>query len=363
MTMMPLRVFIVDDSAVVRRLLSTMLSSDPEITVAGLAGNGIQAMARLPEARADLVTLDIEMPGMDGLETLVEIRKLYPKLPVIMFSTLTERGASATLDALARGASDYLTKPSGETLEHSQERLREDLLRKIKSLCGSRVALPVAVKAPALPRLPRLPAGEAPPRVDVIAIGSSTGGPNALTALLAQLPPDLPVPIVVVQHMPPLFTRLFAERLNGLGHLKVQEGREGERLLPGQLWIAPGDRHMIVTRRGGDFVLGLNQGAAENSCRPAVDVLFRSVASCFRSNALALVLTGMGADGTRGCANIREAGGQVIVQDEDTSVVWGMPGSVVAADLADGIFALNRMAAEITRRVSTRRALAKTSHS
>ena len=364
--MTPIRVFIVDDSAVVRRVLSTMLSSDPEITVVGLAGNGIQAMERLPEARADLVTLDIEMPGMDGLETLVEIRKLYPKLPVIMFSTLTERGATATLDALARGASDYLTKPSGETLEHAQERLREDLLRKIKSLCAARPVLPIRATSPgaiqSLPRLPRLLAGEQAPRVDLVAIGSSTGGPNALTALLSEIPRDFPVPIVVVQHMPPLFTRLFAERLNGLGRLKVQEGRDGERLLPGHLWIAPGDRHMTVSRRGSEFVLGLNQDAAENSCRPAVDVLFRSVALSHKANVLALVLTGMGADGTRGCASIHEAGGQVIVQDEESSVVWGMPGSVVAAQLADGIYPLNRVAAEIVRRVSARRTLAKASH-
>ncbi len=356
--MTPFRVFIVDDSAVVRAVISTMLSSDPEITIAGFAANGFQTMDRLPEARPDLVTLDIEMPGMNGLETLVEIRKIYPKLPVIMFSSLTERGATATLDALARGASDYVTKPSGGTSARTQERLREDLLRKIKSLCAARTLLPSRTSLPLSPPQPRLVAGEQPPRVDVVAIGASIGGPCALTALLQQIPPDFPVPIVVVQHMPPVFTRLFAERLHGLGRLKVHEGRDGVRIFPGQLWIAPGDWHMTVARVGGEVVLALNQGAQENSCRPAVDVLFRSVAVSYKANVLAIVLTGMGADGTLGCASIREAGGQVIVQDEESSVVWGMPGSVVAAQVAADVYPLHRIAAEMVRRVSAQSALA-----
>ena len=220
--MQPLRILIVDDSAVTRRVLSQLLASDPEILIAGTAGNGIQALARIPNAKPDLVTLDIEMPGMDGLETLVEIRKLYPRLPVIMFSTLTERGAMATLDALSRGASDYVTKPSGETSEPSPERIGEELIRKIKSLCAVRVPRsrfsPVPVSASVRP----------PGRIDVVAIGTSTGGPNALTALIPQLPADFPVPIVIVQHMPPLFTRLLADRLNALSRLEVREGKEGE---------------------------------------------------------------------------------------------------------------------------------------
>jgi two-component system chemotaxis response regulator CheB len=331
-----------------------MISSDPGIVVAGVAGNGIQALARIPELKPDLIILDIEMPGMDGLETLVEIRKLYRKLPVIMFSTLTERGATATLDALARGASDYMAKPSGGALDLTPERVREELIRKIKCLC---------VVRPALPPLAMLPLAPAPllSRVDVVAVGTSTGGPNALMALLPQLPPDFPVPIVIVQHMPALFTRLLAERLNSQGPLKVQEGREGERLLAGQVWIAPGDRHMTVARKGMEFVLGVNQDAQENSCRPAVDVLFRSVAATYKANVLAIVLTGMGADGTRGASVIRAAGGQVIAQDEASSVVWGMPGSVVAAQLADHMYPLDGIAAETVRRVSIRRALAKAS--
>ncbi len=351
--MAPTRVLIVDDSAVVRKVVSSMLAADPEIVVAGTAGNGIQALARLPEVKADLVTLDIEMPGMDGLETLVEIRKVYPRLPVIMFSTLTERGAAATLDALARGASDYVTKPSaGGGLEQARDRVREELIRKIKSLCTVRV-LRETVTPPPL-RVASRPMA----RVELVAIGASTGGPNALTAVIPQFPADFPVPIVIVQHMPPIFTRLLAERLNGLGRLRVQEGKEGERLQRGQVWIAPGDRHMTVRRRGAGCVLGVNQDAPENSCRPAVDVLFRSVAQSYGASVLAVVLTGMGADGTRGAGVIREAGGEVIVQDEASSVVWGMPGSVVAASLADRVCALAEIAPEVVRRVSMRRPLA-----
>jgi two-component system, chemotaxis family, protein-glutamate methylesterase/glutaminase len=354
--MQPLRILIVDDSAVIRMLLSNLLAADPELVVAGTAGNGIQALARIPEAKPDLVTLDIEMPGMDGLETLVEIRKLYPKLPVIMFSTLTERGAAATLDALARGASDYVTKPSSETSELSPERVGEELIRKIKSLCAARSPR-LRLSPIAVPRSGR-PQG----RIDVVAIGASTGGPNALTALIPQFPADFPVPILIVQHMPPLFTRMLADRLSNLGRLKVKEGKEGETLRAGQVWIAPGDNHMVVARKGVEFVLGLNHGPQENSCRPAVDVLFRSVAQSYGAHVLAIVLTGMGADGTRGSASIREAGGLVIVQDEASSVVWGMPGSIVAAQLADSICPLKGIGAEIVRRVSVRKQIANIVH-
>jgi two-component system chemotaxis response regulator CheB len=351
--MKPVRVLIVDDSAVIRRLLSNLLASDPEIVVAGTAGNGIQALARIPEVKPDLITLDIEMPEMDGLETLVEIRKLYPKLPVIMFSTLTERGATATLDALAKGASDYVTKPSHSSgAESASEQVRDELTRKIKSLCAASVLRPRP--AMVLPRRADRPQS----RIDLVAIGASTGGPNALTSLIPQLPADFPVPIVIVQHMPPLFTRLLAERLHSLARLEVREGKEGEKLRRGQVWIAPGDYHMTVARQGAETVLRLNHDAQENSCRPAVDVLFRSAAQTFGANVLGVVLTGMGADGTRGSSDIREAGGEVFVQDEASSVVWGMPGSIVAASLADHIYPLAGMAPEVVRRVGMRRALA-----
>ena len=350
-----IRILIVDDSAVIRKVLSHLLSSDPEIVVVGTAGNGHQALARIPETKPDLVTLDIEMPGMDGLETLVEIRKLYPRLPVIMFSTLTERGATATLDALARGASDYVTKPSQSGgSETSRAHVQEELIRKIKSLCLVRVPQPRPRPRPTSTPVSLRPQA----RVDIVAIGTSTGGPNALTVLIPQIPADFPVPIVIVQHMPPLFTRLLADRLNALGRLQVREGKPGEKLQRGQIWIAPGDFHMVVARKGPDFVLGLNHDPQENSCRPAVDVLFRSVAESYGANVLAVVLTGMGADGTRGASAIRNAGGEVIVQDEASSVVWGMPGNVVAASLTDSIYPLAGIAPELVRRVLMRRTLA-----
>lgn len=359
--MQPVRILIVDDSAVIRRLLGDLLASEPEIVVAGTAANGSQALARIPEVKPDLITLDIEMPGMDGLETLVEIRKLYPKLPVIMFSALTERGGAATLDALARGASDYVTKPSHrEAPERSYGRVREELTRKINSLCTVRQPRqepgPTPIPVSAVSVRPQA-------RIDVVAIGASTGGPNALTELIPEFPADFPVPIVIAQHMPPLFTRLLAERLNALARVEVQEGKAGQRLQRGQVWIAPGGQHMTVARKGAEFVLGLNHDPQENSCRPAVDVLFRSVAQTYGANVLAVVLTGMGTDGTRGSAVIREAGGEVIVQDEGSSVVWGMPGSVVSASLADRIYPLAGIGPEVVRRVSVRRALAAASRS
>ncbi len=357
LTVQPIRVLIVDDSAVVRRQLSTVLSSDPEIAVAGTAGNGRLALDRIPELKPDLITLDVEMPGMGGIETLVEIRKLDPRLPVIMFSSLTGPGAAATVEALARGASDYAAKPSAASLEHASDHIRQELIPKIKALCAARQPF----HSPPPASLFAI-AGQWPMRIDVVAIGTSTGGPNTLAALMPQFPSDFPVPIVIVQHMPPMFTNLLSGRLGALTSLRVEEGKDGRKLEGGQVWIAPGDYHMTVSRKGSDCVLRLNQDAPENSCRPAADVLFRSVAQVYGASVLAVVLTGMGADGTRGAAAIRGAGGAVIAQDELSSVVWGMPGSVVAAGLADCICPLNGIVPEILRRVSYRRQEASCAH-
>ncbi len=346
--MAPIRVLIVDDSAVIRKGLSEVLGSDPEIEVAGTASSGRLALSLIAQLKLDLVTLDLEMPGMDGLETLVGIRKLRPKLPVIMFSTFTERGAAVTLEALTRGATDYVTKPTDAgSAEGARERVRDELIPKVKSLCAPRVPfrLPVATVAPKRARVP----------INIVAIGTSTGGPNALADLIPQLPANFPVPIVIVQHMPPIFTRQLAERLDSLTPLHVHEAQEGKKLEAGQVWIAPGDYHMTVARIGREAVLTMNQRPPEQACRPAVDVLFRSVAETFGAHALAVVLTGMGADGTRGAQVIREAGGEVIVQDEPTSVIWGMPGRVVAAGQADQICPLGGIAAEIVRRVTASR--------
>ncbi len=351
--MPPTRVLIVDDSVVVRRLLCDALASAPDMVVAGTASTGAIALARIPQMNPDVITLDIEMPGLDGIQTLLEIRKLYPRLPVIMCSTLTERGAAATLEALAAGASDYVTKPSNSSsLAHAMEQLRQDLVAKITCLAGRRVTMPAPL--PAVSPIQRK--ASAVHAIEILAIGTSTGGPNALGEVIPHLPQDLPVPVVVVQHMPPLFTRMLADRLNSRSHVPVREAEPGKLLEPGQVWIARGDYHMTVARKGTGVVLNLNQDPPENSCRPAVDVLFRSVAQTYGANVLGVVMTGMGSDGARGAAYIHEAGGEIFVQDEASSVVWGMPGAVVSSQCANKICPLPSISQEIVRRVLVGRA-------
>ncbi len=349
--MLPVRVLIVDDSVVVRKLLSESLASSTEVQVAGTASNGAIALAKIPQLNPDVITLDIEMPGLNGIQTLTKIRKLYPRVPVIMFSTLTERGAAITLEALSLGASDYLTKPSNsESLAGAMEQVRRELIAKIVSLAG-RDRRRAAPSAPIL--RPRAEPVAQP--IEILAIGSSTGGPNALAEVLPHLPADFPVPVVVVQHMPPLFTRLLADRLNSQSELAVREAEGGRTLEPGQVWIAPGDYHMTVERKGPGVVVNLNQDPAENSCRPAVDVLFRSVAETYGPGVLGVVMTGMGTDGARGAARIREAGGEILVQDQASSVVWGMPGAVVSAGAADKICPLAEISLEVVWRVAASR--------
>jgi two-component system chemotaxis response regulator CheB len=341
-----IRVLVVDDAVVIRRLVSEELSADPALEVVGTAANGRIALARMTQVQPDVVILDVEMPEMDGLATLAELRKTYPRVPVVMFSSLTQRGAEATLDALALGASDYFPKPAqAGGLEASLAVVREQLIPKIKALCRrADAAPPPPAAAPPRPRS----AGPGP--VQVVAIGASTGGPNALAEVFRRLPADIPVPVVLVQHMPPLFTRLLAERLSAQFPLRVREAAPGNVLQPGHVWIAPGDHHMVVARDGLHVRTLLNQDPPENSCRPAVDVLLRSVAAAFGPGALTVILTGMGQDGLRGCEAVREAGGQVLAQDEATSVVWGMPGAVARAGLADRVLPLSLIADEILRR-------------
>lgn len=355
-----IRVFIVDDSAVIRRLLSDLLKEDPQIDVVGMAGNGEQALPKIQQLHPDLVTLDMEMPIMDGIETLKALRKTHAKLPVIMFSTLTERGSSATLDALSLGASDYVTKPAnvGSVIE-GMGRIREELIPKIKALCG-RKTVPVAAAAapPVSPRpemrIPRpIRTSAAGGGIEILAIGVSTGGPNALAELMPALGKNFPVPVVIVQHMPPLFTRLLAERLGAISSFKSQEGSEGQLLRPGQLWVAPGGFHMVTERVRDGVILHLHEERPENSCRPAVDVLFRSVAKCYGPKVLSVILTGMGQDGLKGCEAIVAAGGQVLAQDEASSVVWGMPGAVSNAGLADKVLPLSELGPEILRRLQS----------
>jgi two-component system chemotaxis response regulator CheB len=344
-----IRVLIVDDSVVIRRLVAVELARDPAIEVAGCAPNGRIALARLPELCPDLVILDIEMPVLNGLETLKALRKTYPKLPVIMFSSLTECGAAASLEALALGATDYFAKPTCVGgLEGSLRVIREELIPAIKAICA-----PPTRRRPIVIALPHR-GFAVPGTVRVLAIGASTGGPNALAALFEQFPADFPVPIVVVQHMPPMFTKFLADRLSDRSPIRVVEAADGATLVPGMAWIAPGGHHMVVEADGPDHRLAIHQEPPENSCRPAVDVLLRSVARTFGPDSLTLILTGMGQDGLRGAVAIREAGGQVLAQDEASSVVWGMPGAVARAGLADAVLPLDAIAAEVLKRVRGR---------
>jgi len=346
--MRKIRVLIVDDSTVVRRLVSDALASDPALEVAGTAANGKIALDKLTQVNPDVVTLDIEMPEMDGLTTLPLLRKTHPKLPVIMFSTLTQKGAIDTLNALSLGASDYVTKPSNVgSVTAGIAAVKNDLIPKIKALCPFAASLdaPHARPLPAFARTAPRAAG----KMSLLAIGVSTGGPNALTEVFKRLPETFPVPIVIVQHMPPVFTKYLAERLDAVSPLHVYEAAGGEVLHAGGAWLAPGNFHLALARGAEGLVTRLHQAPPENSCRPAVDVLFRSVAELVGPESLAVVLTGMGQDGLRGSEAIRHAGGRVLAQDQASSVVWGMPGAVVNAGLADQILSLDRIPTELVR--------------
>ncbi len=352
-----IRVLVVDDAVVVRKLVTDVLAGDPAIEVVGTAANGRIALAKISQLKPDLITLDVEMPEMDGLSTLKELRKTNKTLPVIMFSTLCERGAAATLDALSLGANDYVTKPANVgSVAAGMERVRTDLIPKIKSLCRRHVPSTVAPQ-PHLQTtfLHRPPLARANNVVDVVTIGVSTGGPDALNTLIPALPADFPVPVLIVQHMPPTFTRLLSERLAARSSLPVAEAVHGQPVLPGHVYLAQGGFHLMVQRRGTSIDLLTNSAPPENSCRPSVDVLFRSVAQVYGGRTLAAVLTGMGQDGLLGCQPIRNAGGSIIVQDESSSVVWGMPGFVAKAGLADAVLPLSRIAQEIIRRVAVGR--------
>jgi two-component system chemotaxis response regulator CheB len=348
--MSKIRVLVVDDTAVVRLLLTEMLGSDPLVEVAATAPNGRIALEKLDQVAPDLIVLDVEMPEMDGLQTLTALRRRGSTLPVIMFSSHTQSGARIAIEALQLGASDVVGKPtSGNLLE-----TREALLSRIKALCRRSSEIDASrlrrAAEPVLAPPPRPPPPAAGTRVDAVVVAISTGGPNALTTMLPLLPRDLPVPLLVVQHMPPVFTRILAERLASKSRIGVEEGAAGSAVAPGRAYIAPGDHHLTVERSATGVRLATNQSGHENSCRPSADCLFRSAAEAYGEHVLAVVMTGMGQDGLRGCQRIYAAGGQIIIQDEASSVVWGMPGAVARAGLADAILPLEGIAEEIVRR-------------
>jgi len=392
-----IKLLIVDDSSAVRRILSSFIKNDPDIELVDQAENGAVALQKIAQHNPDIVTLDIEMPVMDGITTISEIRKTNKKLPVIMLSTLSQRGSLATLDALAKGASDYLPKPTAmQTGDSSQsyDNIRLDLIKKIKALvpvqhmqsfsstpslfastksssgsgASSVVTKSSNVVASSVPMRPlgslanvqkfdpsckgmqNLNPQKILSRIELVVIGVSTGGPNALQALFSALPKNFPTPILIVQHMPPQLTALLADRLNSISQLSVKEAKAGDLLQPGCVYIAPGDYHMTVARSGVNTAVFLNQEQPENSCRPAVDVTMRSVSQMYKKNMLAVILTGMGQDGMLGCKVVQENGGAVLAQDQSSSVVWGMPGAVVGAGLADMVLPLQMMSTEIVKR-------------
>ena len=356
--MNPIRVMVVDDSVVVRKIVTDVLSRDPDIEVVGTAVNGKVALAKLDLLKPELITMDIEMPEMNGIDAVRAIRATRSRVPIVMFSTLTERGASATLDALSAGANDYVTKPANVgSVGQSMESVREQLIPRIKALTGRPVTLgPARAAAPVAPPRPDAPRTGPAKKPAVLVIGSSTGGPEALARVLPQLPASLPVPVLLVQHMPPVFTRQFAQRLDRLCALRVVEAGDGTPLTPGTVHLAPGDHHLVVRASGrtagAGLQTGLTQGPPENFCRPAVDPLFRSAVTAYDGAVLAVVLTGMGADGRRGAGEVRAAGGTVLVQDQATSVVWGMPGAISQAGFADEVLPLDRVAEAVNRHLA-----------
>jgi two-component system chemotaxis response regulator CheB len=341
----------VDDSVVIRRLVTHALTEDADIEVVGSAANGLIAMKMIPLMNPDVITLDIEMPEMDGLTTLREIRKLYPDLIVIMFSTLSERGAAITLEALSLGANDYVAKAANSgSLDVSMARLRDDLVPKIKQF----FRIEKGVSSPEKPRgfvSPPSPKQRTPIERKAVAIGVSTGGPSALAELMPAFPEAFNLPVFIVQHMPPIFTRLLAERLQTLTKLRVREASNGMSIEGGNVYIAKGDFQMRVAKKGMDKIIELDRSEPENFCRPAVDFLFRSVAEVYGGAVVAVILTGMGQDGRLGVERLRAEGAWIIAQDEASSVVWGMPGAITRAGLTDVVVDLKSVVPEILRQV------------
>jgi two-component system chemotaxis response regulator CheB len=357
---MPVKVLTVDDAVVVRKILTEVIGADPGLEVVGTAPNGKLALSRIEQLEPDIVTLDVEMPEMDGIETLKAIRQLRPSLPVVMFSTLTARGAETTLEALASGATDYVAKPAnvGSTTE-AIEAIRSELVPLLRALGNGETRLRRGGSAATQPAAAQ-PAeyttrAQSGKRIEAVIIGSSTGGPVALETVLGALSSPLPVPVVVVQHMPPTFTAMLADRLNRRTVSTVVEASEGQVLRPGTVYIAPGGLHLELLDRPDGTVVRLYDDEPINSCKPAVDPLFTSAAKVWGSRQLGLILTGMGKDGLEGCRALAAREADVYAQDEATSVVWGMPGYVTEAGLSTRVLPLDEIAPALIERVDSRK--------
>ncbi|HHA19156.1 MAG TPA: chemotaxis response regulator protein-glutamate methylesterase [Methylophaga sp.] len=361
--MAKIKVLVVDDSALVRKLLSQILNADPDIEVVGTAIDPYQAREKIKQLKPDVLTLDVEMPRMDGVTFLRNLMRLHP-MAVVMVSTLTEHGAQVTLEALELGAVDFVAKPKLD-LSNTLSNYADEIIEKVKTaavvnihaLAPERKAVladvPEKLTADAVltKRTPSAIPSHLKTTEKIIAIGSSTGGTEAIKDVLRELPANCPG-IVIVQHIPASFSRPFAERVNGLCAIEVSEAEDGQQILPGHAYIAPGDKHLIVERSGARFYCKLNDGPPVSRHKPSVDVLFRSVAQNVGANAIGLMLTGMGDDGAKGMLEMKEAGAFNFVQDEKSSVVWGMPGQAVKIGAADLQMPLTKIAGKLLSLVS-----------
>ncbi len=352
----PIKVMVVDDSAIVRGLLTRVLEAEDDIKVVASAGDGLMALNAIERHDIDVVVLDIEMPRMDGLTALPKLIEARPGVKIVMASTLTLRNAEISIRALELGAHDYVTKPSSRSGLHSAEDFQRELVSKVRALgqrrrpgrvLGARPVAPENRVGPvetAAEREPKITLRPAPTRrPKVIAIGSSTGGPQALQTVLRSLPPGVQQPILITQHMPATFTKILAQHIAQATGRPCAEGRDGEPVQSGRIYVAPGEYHMQVETTSSGARIRLNQDPPENFCRPAVDVMLRSVAEVYGAATLVVILTGMGSDGLKGSEKVVAAGGAVIAQDEPTSVVWGMPGAVAQGGLCSAVLPLDRI--------------------
>ena len=357
----PLRVMVVDDSVVIRGLISRWIASEPDMVVAASLRTGLDAVNQLERINPDIAVLDIEMPELDGISALPLMLAKKRNLIIIMASTLTRRNAEISFKALALGASDYIPKPESTRVATAADIFHHDLIQKIRSL-GAKLRQKGPAPSPALDRMRELSPRTAIANPDLLRrafgtqaprallIGASTGGPQALMTLVAQLGPVIDrFPVLITQHMPPTFTTILAEHLARSSHRPAHEGVDGEIVKVGQIYLAPGGRHMRVARQGGEVTIALDDGAPVNFCKPAVDPLFTSAIDVWQGGVLALLLTGMGSDGTRGGKEIVAAGGSVVAQDEASSVVWGMPGAAAHAGICAAVLPLDQIAAKLVR--------------
>ncbi len=343
---LPLRVLVIDDSALYRKIVSDVIGSLPGFEVVGTAMSGEAGLNKIPGLRPQVVTLDYEMPGLDGLQTLKRIKEHHPDIEVVMVSSFTLAGAQITIKALSAGAFDFATKPQTASPEISFQTLRQQLAATLEGLLERR--RPVAFPSPPPPPPSAAPlAGQRQPPPAVIAVGVSTGGPRALEALLGDLPASFPAPLVIVQHMPPLFTRALAESLNAKSAIAVVEGEQNMPLAPATAYIAPGGRQMKIQQGGR---LAITDDPPENHCRPAADYLFRSVAVHFGNRALGLIMTGMGMDGTAGLRHLKARGASTIAQSPESCIVASMPGAAIRAGVIDQVLPLAALGKELAKR-------------